>query len=84
MRPVLLSERKKNMKEAIENKLKEHLEMVLRKDYLLADDLNFLVFMLNRIETKEIQEMEKEEREKSNQQWREKMKNMIEGVMENG
>lgn len=72
------------MKEAIEKKLKEHLERVLKKDYLLADDLNFLVFMLNRIEIKEIQEREKEEREKSSQQWREKMKNMIEGVMENG
>lgn len=69
------------MKELIEKKLEDYAHSLVEKESLSCEDVNFLVFMLNRIEIKENQERDKEEREKSNQQCREKMKTMIEGVM---
>ena len=69
------------MKELIEKKLEDYAHNLVEKEALSCEDVNFLVFMLNRIEIKENQERDKEEREKSNQQWRDKMKTMIEGVM---
>lgn len=68
------------MKEAIEKKLKEHLERVLKKDYLLADDLNFLVYMLGRIEAAENKKILDEEAKKRNEEFREKMRGILEGV----
>lgn len=69
------------MKDLIEKKLEEYAHSLLEKDNLVLEDVNFLVFMLNRFEAKEIEQKNKEEREKSNEQWRNRMKNMIEGVM---
>ena len=69
------------MKESIEKKLEAYANTLLEKDVLTQEDVNFLVFMLNRYEFKENEQRNKEEREKSNEEWRNKMKTMIEGVM---
>lgn len=69
------------MKGLIEKKLEDYANTLLDKDALTQEDVNFLVFMLNRYEFKENEQRNKEEREKSNEEWRNKMKTMIEGVM---
>ena len=69
------------MKGLIEKKLEDYANTLLGKDALTQEDVNFLVFMLNRFEFKENEQRNKEEREKSNKEWQNRMKTMIEGVM---
>lgn len=68
------------MKEMIEKKLADHAETIMEKDVLSVDDVNFLVFMLSRIEMKESNAAAKEEKERANQAWREKMSGMLEVI----
>lgn len=56
------------MKDLIEKKLEEHGRNVIAKDSLSMDDINFLIYLLNRIEMKE------------NKLWREKMNTMLDAV----
>lgn len=69
------------MKSMIEDKLKKHLNVILYKEDLSSDDINFMIYMLNRAELKEAQEANKAELEKSNEEWKNRMKNLIEGVI---
>lgn len=66
------------MKDLIEKKLEEYGKKVIEKDTLSMDDINFLVYLLNRIEMKENAALAKAEQEASNRAWREKMTTMIE------
>lgn len=74
---VLLRYEEKTMKESIEMKLEEHGKKVIEKDSLSMDDINFLIYLLNRIEMKENAAAAKAEKEASDRVWREKMSNMI-------
>lgn len=65
------------MKEKIEAKLFEHAEKILEKETLTTDEVNFIIFLLNRIEMKENSEAMKKEKEVSDKLWREKMANII-------
>ena len=69
------------MKELIEKKLEEYIRTLVNKEILTSDDVYLLVFMISHYEVKETQKRNREEMEKSNEQWREKMRTMIEGVM---
>ena len=69
--------REETMKDLIEKKLEEHGKSVIEKDSLSMDDINFLIYLLNRIEMKENAEAAKAEKEASDRVWREKMSNMI-------
>lgn len=66
------------MKDLIEKKLEEYGKKVIEKNTLSMDDINFLVYLLNRIEMKENAAVAKAEQEASNRAWREKMATMIE------
>lgn len=73
------------MKESIEMKLEEHGKKILDKEELSMDDVNFLVYLLNRLECKEAQRINKENEEKvraqqeaNNKAWREHMFGMLE------
>lgn len=75
------------MKESIENKLEEHGKKILDKEELSMDDVNFLVYLLNRIECKEAQRLSKEneemlkaQQEANNKAWREHMYGMLENL----
>lgn len=74
---VLLRYEEETMKESIEKKLEEHGKSVIEKDSLSMDDINFLIYLLNRIEMKENAVLAKAEKEASDRAWREKMSNMI-------
>ena len=65
------------LKELIEKKLEEHGKTIIEKDILSIDDINFLVYLLNRIEMKENSALAKAEKEKSDKLWREKMGVML-------
>lgn len=68
------------MKESIEKKLAEYAEGILAKENPTMEDINFIVFMLNRIEMKENIEASNKDRErleKSNKEWKANMLNMI-------
>lgn len=67
-----------NLKELIEKRLEEHGKLILEKDDLSTDEINFLVFLLNRIEIKENAATAKAEQEAHNKVWREKMTTMLE------
>ncbi len=73
------------MKELIESKLEEHGKKILDKEELSMDDVNFLIFWMNRLECKEAQRISKENEEKlkaqqeaNNKAWREHMYGMLE------
>ncbi len=68
------------MKESIEKKLEEHGKQILEKENLSVDEINFLVFLLNRIEMKENAAAAKAEQEAQNKLWREKMNTMLDAV----
>lgn len=68
------------MKEKIEKRLEEYADALVAKDDLVAEDVNFLVFMLNRYEMKEANAALADEKKKSNEEWRKRMNAMIEGV----
>lgn len=72
------------MKENIEKRLKKYAEFLIDKEELSMEEINFLVFCMNRIEMKE-NEMEcKIRREESNQKWRENMLGMIDTLAKGG
>lgn len=68
------------MKESIENKLEDHGKRVIEKDSLSMDDINFLIYLLNRIEMKENAAAAKAEQEAQNKLWRKKMNTMLDAV----
>lgn len=68
------------MKEKIEKKLEEYAEGIITKENPTMEDINFIVFLLNRIEGKENAEQMKIERENSNKQYKEAMANLIGGA----
>lgn len=68
------------MKDLIEKKLEEHGRSVIKKETLSMDDINFLIYLLNRIESKENAAAIKAEQETQNRLWREKMNTMLDAV----
>ena len=66
------------MKDLIEKKLDEHARRVVEKENLTMDDINFLIYRLNRIEMKENAAATKAEKEASDRMWKERMSAMIE------
>ena len=68
------------MKDLIERKLEEHGKSVIEKESLSMDDINFLIYLLNRIEMKENAVAAKAEQEAQNKLWREKMNTMLDAV----
>ncbi|MCM1057252.1 MAG: hypothetical protein NC517_06565 [Firmicutes bacterium] len=73
------------MKELIEKKLEEYGKKILAKSEMSMDDVNFLVFWMNRLEMKEKAEAAKaneeilrEKQEANNKAWREHMFGMLE------
>lgn len=65
------------LKEKIEKKLEEYAEGIIAKENPSIEDINFIVFLLNRIEIKENAEIAKAEKEQSDKLWKEKMSTMI-------
>lgn len=79
------------MKDLIEKKLEEHGKKILEKEELSTDEINFLVFLLNRIETKENaaaakanEEILRLKQEENNKAWREHMYGMLESMGNGG
>lgn len=68
------------MKDLIEKKLEEHGKSVIDKETLSMDDINFLIYLMNRIEMKENAAAAKAEKEASDKAWREKMSTMIDAI----
>lgn len=66
------------MKESIEKKLEEHGKSIIEKESLSMDDINFLIYLLNRIEMKENAAAAKAEKEAYDRAWKERMSTMIE------
>lgn len=79
------------MKDLIEKKLEEHGKSVIDKETLSMDDINFLIYLLNRIETKENaaaakanEEILRSQQEANNKAWREHMYGMLESMGNGG
>ena len=75
------------MKTKIEERLNNYAENLLEKSDLGTDEVNFLVFWMNRIEAKEQFELSKEqeaklqeEKAKSNEAWRQSMYTILENI----
>lgn len=75
------------MKEKIEKKLNDCVSKLLDKKDLTTDEINFLVFWMNRLEAIERFELSKaeeeklqEEKAKSNEAWKQSMYSMIENM----
>lgn len=75
------------MKVKIEEKLNGYAENLLEKSDLSTEEVNFLVFWMNRLEAKEQLELSKkqeekmqEEKAKSNEAWKQSMYTMIENI----
>lgn len=75
------------MIDLIEKKLEEHAKKILDKKELSMDDINFLIFLMNRLENKESIRSSKENEEKlrlqqetNNKAWREHMYAMLENI----
>lgn len=68
------------MKEKIENKLEEYAEGIIAKENPTMEEINFIVFLLNRIEMKENAELAKAEKEQSDKLWKEKMSTMLDTI----
>ncbi len=58
------------MKDLIEKKLEEHGKSVIEKESLSMDDINFLIYLLNRIEMKENAVAAKAEKEAYDRAWK--------------
>lgn len=69
------------MKDIIEKKLEKHGKSIIEKETLSMDDINFLIYLLNRIEMKENVATAKAEKEASDRMWKERMSTMIETAM---
>lgn len=74
----LFADKEKAMKDLIEKKLEEHGKSVIEKETLSMDDINFLIYLLNRIEMKENAAAARAEKEASDRMWKERMSTMIE------
>lgn len=72
------------MKENIEKRLEQHVEELVGKDKLSMEEINFLVFWMNRIEIKENELKCQKSREETNQKWRENMLGMIDTLAQGG
>ena len=72
------------MKENIERRLNQYAETLINKVELSMEEINFLVFWLNRIEMKENELANKKIKEESNQKWRENMLGMIDTLSKGG
>lgn len=72
------------MKENIEKRLNRYTETLINKDDLSMEEINFLVFWLNRIEAKEKDDEYQKSRKESNQKWRENMLGMIDTLAQGG
>lgn len=68
------------MKDLIEKKLESFTNTIVVKENPTMEEINFMVYMLNRIETKEKEEQARLYREQSDKEWREKMASMIGGM----
>ena len=68
------------MKDRIEKKLEEYANSIIEKENVTMEEINFIVYMLNRIEAKEQAEESRLHKEKSDKEWRERMANMIGGM----
>lgn len=69
------------MKDLIEKKLEKHGKSLIEKESLSMDDINFLIYLLNRIEMKENAVAAKAEKEASDRMWKERMSTMIDAAM---
>ena len=72
------------MKENIEKRLNRYTETLINKEDLSVEEINFLVFWLNRIEAKEKDFEYQKSRQESNQKWRENMLGMIDTLAQGG
>ena len=68
------------MKDRIEKKLEEYANSIIEKENVTMDEINFIVYMLNKIEAKEQAEESRMNKEKSDKEWRERMTNLIGGM----
>lgn len=71
------------MKNKIEKKLESYADSIMSKESVTMEEINFLVYMLNKIEAKEREEEAKLDKEKADKEWREKIASltgMIGGV----
>ena len=68
------------MKDRIEKKLEEYANSIIEKENVTMEEINFIVYMLNRIEAKEQAEETRLYKEKYDKEWRERMANMIGGM----
>ena len=69
-----------NKSHGFRKKLEEHGKSIIEKDSLSMDDINFLIYLLNRIEMKENAAAAKAEQEAQNKLWRERINTMIDAV----
>lgn len=72
------------MKEKIKKRIERYAELLIDKEELSMEEINFLVFWMNRIEMKENELECKKSREESNQKWRENMLGMIDTLSQGG
>ena len=68
------------MKDRIEKKLEEYANSIIEKENVTMEEINFIVYMLNKIEAKEQAEESRLNKEKSDKEWRERMANLIGGM----
>ena len=68
------------MKDRIEKKLEEYANSIIEKENVTMDEINFIVYMLNKIEAKEQAEESRMNKEKSDKEWRKRMTNLIGGM----
>lgn len=61
------------MKDKIINKLNDYAEYLMDKETLTFEEVNFLIYWMQRIECKEQQEADKVDREQNNARWKESM-----------
>lgn len=67
------------MKEKIIDKLEQYANFILNKPENTHEEIEFLIFYLQRIECKENQDEMKKQQEEDRKRMAEKMKNMFEG-----
>ena len=68
------------MKDLIEKKLESVANTIIVKEKPTMAEVNFLIYLLGRIETKEQEEQNRLYREQSDREWKERMAKMIGGM----
>jgi hypothetical protein len=68
------------MKEKIIKKLEEMAINIISKKEPTMEEVNFIIFYLSRIEAKEASEKAEIEREIHDKEWKNKMRNLMEGI----